>query len=445
MTVRKKHLLTVLLLGILGINIPVLAAVGEWSVNGSNMYYIDGFVGIGKDVVSTPLHVRRSSVIDIAQKIELESTLTGANWEALRIDANANTSNANSISWEFDSINSATGPAVSAYRTSATETDLSFSATDNDLRYELMRLQGASGNVGIGVTDPKSKLSVNGNIQIANANRPMGIYSQNVNNDPMLHLDMNLISNTGLTNNTKGGTFRIDSRNTDPLFQWWSREAGSTTLNSIMSLTEKGVWSLGKASSNGLSSAVANIYGGTLIKGTSDTGNNGELRISTTSGSWIGDNLVIAQKSDHALVETWAGEKPLVLMLGSGAGSSNPYHGNVGIGTTHPKQKLSVNGAILAKEVVVSTASSNWPDYVFADEYKLSPLSEVDKFIKENKHLPNIPSAEEVAENGLTLGEMQKKQMEKIEELTLYLIQLEERINKLENGNVELKSSLNIK
>ena len=105
-------------------------------------------------------------------------------------------------------------------------------------------------------------------------------------------------------------------------------------------------------------------------------------------------------------------------------------NGNVGIGTTNPTYKLSVNGNIRSKEVVVE---SGWADYVFAKGYSLPPLSQVEAFIKANGHLPNIPSATEIEQNGLSLGETQKKMMEKIEELTLYVIELEKKIEKLSN------------
>jgi hypothetical protein len=97
--------------------------------------------------------------------------------------------------------------------------------------------------------------------------------------------------------------------------------------------------------------------------------------------------------------------------------------GNVGIGTSTPASsyKLSVNGKIRAKEVVVET---NWSDFVFAEDYKLMPLDELEKSIKQNRHLPGIPSEKEVAENGVSLGEMQAKLLQKIEELTLYVIEL---------------------
>lgn len=95
--------------------------------------------------------------------------------------------------------------------------------------------------------------------------------------------------------------------------------------------------------------------------------------------------------------------------------------GNVGIGTSNPTHKLSVNGTIQSKEIRVETG---WADYVFAPGYTLRPLCEVESFVQENKHLPGIPSAAEIQQNGLAVGEVQTKMMEKIEELTLYLIEL---------------------
>ena len=103
--------------------------------------------------------------------------------------------------------------------------------------------------------------------------------------------------------------------------------------------------------------------------------------------------------------------------------------GNVGIGTDNPTYKLSVLGNIRSNEVVVETG---WADYVFDEKYKLPLLSDVEKFIQLNKHLPNIPTAAEIKKNGLSLGDTQKKMMEKIEELTLYMIEANKKIERLE-------------
>jgi len=96
--------------------------------------------------------------------------------------------------------------------------------------------------------------------------------------------------------------------------------------------------------------------------------------------------------------------------------------GNVGIGTTNPTEKLSVNGNIKCKQVEVSL--NGWSDFVFENDYSLMPLAELDQFIKVQKHLPGVPSAEEVLTNGNNLGEMDAILLQKIEELTLYVIEL---------------------
>ncbi|MEP0986842.1 hypothetical protein [Ekhidna sp.] len=96
--------------------------------------------------------------------------------------------------------------------------------------------------------------------------------------------------------------------------------------------------------------------------------------------------------------------------------------GNVGIGTTSPSHKLEVNGTIRSKEVKVEAA--NWPDYVFEPDYDLRSLEETAAYIKSNKHLPEIPSAKEMEANGVQLGEMNMLLLKKIEELTLYQIEM---------------------
>jgi hypothetical protein len=114
---------------------------------------------------------------------------------------------------------------------------------------------------------------------------------------------------------------------------------------------------------------------------------------------------------------------------------------NVGIGTTTPAYKLSVNGTIQAKEVRVE---SNWADYVFEKDYELQSLDNVAEYIKKEKHLPGIPSAKEIQQNGLAVGEVQTKMMEKIEELTLYLIEQRKLVNNLQKQNEMLESKMNL-
>lgn len=99
--------------------------------------------------------------------------------------------------------------------------------------------------------------------------------------------------------------------------------------------------------------------------------------------------------------------------------------------TNEPNYKLFVGGGILTERVKVM-GYANWADYVFARDYKLTPLKEVEKFISENKHLAEIPSAKEIETSGLDLGEIVRLQMQKIEELTLYVIELNKKIEALE-------------
>ena len=115
--------------------------------------------------------------------------------------------------------------------------------------------------------------------------------------------------------------------------------------------------------------------------------------------------------------------------------------GNVRIGTATPTEKLSVNGKIRAKELKVETA--NWPDYVFGSSYSLPDLKETEQFIKENKHLPEIPSAAEVKENGIELGEMNAKLLKKIEELTLYIIEIQKADEQRDNVINTLQQEIN--
>lgn len=119
----------------------------------------------------------------------------------------------------------------------------------------------------------------------------------------------------------------------------------------------------------------------------------------------------------------------------------NSANSNVGIGTSSPSaaDRLAVNGRIRAKEIVVETG---WSDFVFNQDYLLRSLPEVEQYIQQHGHLPDIPTAAEVADQGVQLGEMESRLLQKVEELTLHLIEMHKRVRTLEQMNVTLQKEL---
>ncbi|MBX2909933.1 MAG: hypothetical protein KF706_09895 [Chitinophagales bacterium] len=151
------------------------------------------------------------------------------------------------------------------------------------------------------------------------------------------------------------------------------------------------------------------------------SGWNNQIRFSGTGGI------------RHLIADDY-GTNNLLIKPGHGGGANNivEVQGRIRIGSFSPIQsvnsnwKLAVDGEIQARQVTVQTL--DWSDYVFDDDYKLLSLEEIESFVKTNKHLPGIPSEQEVLTNGINLGEMNKLLLQKIEELTLQVILLNQKI-----------------
>src|SRR6185436_6031969 len=163
---------------------------------------------------------------------------------------------------------------------------------------------------------------------------------------------------------------------------------------------------------------------------------NGFLMLGTeTSANLVMDNNEIMARSNGATSNLYLQKEGGNIFIGDPSNFNNAHRlgvdgnavitGNVRIGSTVGPSgyKLAVDGKAICTEVMVRLVP-NWPDYVFDNKYKLQSLDEVEKYIQQNNHLPGIPSAIDLESNGLNIGEMQKLQMEKIEELTLYIIGL---------------------
>jgi hypothetical protein len=112
------------------------------------------------------------------------------------------------------------------------------------------------------------------------------------------------------------------------------------------------------------------------------------------------------------------------------------------VGTTHADYHLSVDGKVIAPSFYALDPTINWADYVFDKNYKLTSLEEVESFVNANKHLPEVPSTAEVQSNGINLQEMDALLLKKVEELTLYLIEMKKEMDVLKKKNEDLENQI---
>jgi hypothetical protein len=271
-------------------------------------------------------------------------------------------------------------------------------------------------NVGIGTTNPNAQLEVITtsltNPAISSFGKSVGIYAEATAQESNLIKRSNMFSdldgiavfgNGKYTSNTTNGSM-------------YGVVGSSTDINPLNNL---GVFGEAKNAS-GYNSGVIGYCGSTT--GLYNTGVAGQVELNTTA-AWNRAVWGVAPVAPNHYA-------------GYFEGNVDVQTGTVRVGnvTTPVGYKLYVEQGILTEKVKVAVATSlAWADYVFAADYNLKPLSEVEAFIKENKHLPNVPSADELVKGGLDLGKMQATQMEKIEELTLYIIEMKKEIEILKN------------
>jgi hypothetical protein len=273
-----------------------------------------------------------------------------------------------------------------------------------------------SGNVGVGVTNPTYKLDIAGRTRIRSGGGSAGIWFNNYDNssvksfigmvnDDHVGIYGQGMFNWGLIMNVNTGNMSIGN----------AAPAGKLHIQSTTSFW--GAYNYGK-------DLLINSSGHPTI-GIFDAGGNNPFAISNVSG-----NLQFALMP--ALSNSFTAPDTKLTIRNDG---------NIGIGTSlqyNPNNyKLAVNGIIGAKAVKVEVTSTAWADYVFAKDYKLRSLSEVESYIKANRHLPEVPSAQQVENEGLNLGEMDIILLKKIEELTLYMIELTKENQRLQEQNLK--------
>ena len=273
------------------------------------------------------------------------------------------------------------------------------------------------GNLGIGSASPLYKLDIVGGSERVNGN------------DIFLFTDQN----HGIGAYANGKTFAGQTINGAVVYGWQGGALGSTNTTPGVRIAFS--W---------------DNFGNSRING---------YNLFLKSGTDVNHGLAYNGLSSVATIDG-----PVLFGFGGGAlGSTNTTpgqrialtwnaSGNIGIGITNPQCKLHIkessttkaivvdlgtttnfrvdtDGKVFAREITVQTGA--FPDYVFSNRYNLKTIQELDAYIKINKHLPNMPNASEVANNGLKLGAMNRLLVEKVEELTLYIISLQNQINEL--------------
>lgn len=292
-------------------------------------------------------------------------------------------------------------------------------------RLAAQTIEVTSTGVGIGTSTPGRKLEVNNDLGVSTGEKFIANFTQlagqnglyvgyRANGSSVTSSLLRADNNLPITFGTSGANQAVTITN--------AGEVGIGTTNPGVSLEVSGSASAFASTSGTYQPGASARIGNSQTNGVLDIG------VNSGGGAWLQYTNRLDLSQGY----------PLLL---------NPNGGNVGIGATSPSYKLEVAGSVRATSFVAN--SNTYADFVFKPDYKLRALSEVEAAIKANGHLPDIPSEAEAKARGIDLAQMQVKLLQKVEELTLYLVEHEkdlqvqrQTLQQVQMENAALRSRL---
>lgn len=395
-----------------------------WTQDGSNIYFNTGKVGIGTTTPLYGLHVKDNNSIAIETSLNTNTAYTLIN-------------SSQNKAWRMFQLNSTDTYAPNAFMLEQFD----------GINYLRRLTVDQNGRVGIGKSSPSELFH---------------IASETTDDVFLIDIATNTWDHPNFLGQRARGTLSVPTGliANDLMATFGARGYGSSAYSPLSRVSVKmyaaenwtdqaqGSYLTVNTTQNGTATSTERLrvdHNGNVGIGTT----NPDMKLSV-SGGGIGLDADQPLRgggtwliSGNASQVTLGSSNPANLRIDAGAPSRvfiQASTGFVGIGTTSPSELLSVNGNIRAKKVIVT--QQGWADFVFADGYDLPTLAELEKSIKENRHLPDVPSEKEVLENGLDLGDMQAKLLRKIEELTLYVIEQHKAIEQLKKENREIQKAL---